>query len=86
MRFRMFFMNRYLCLMLGLSQSCLDRSMAFGPMFENNTPMERLERIHYVIASQIFERNESSPSSEDLTLTQTLDIELQRAVRTLPSR
>lgn len=86
MWFRIVFLDRYLCLMLGVSQGCVDRSMASETLLANDTPMGRLERIHCVIASQILERNESSPSSRDLTLTRTLDLELQKAARSLPSK
>lgn len=86
MWFRIVFLDRYLCLMLGLSQGCLDHSMASDAMLANDTPMGRLERIHCVIAFRILERNESKPSSHDLTLTRTLDVELQRAARSLPSK
>ncbi len=84
--FRIIFLDRYLCLMLGISQGSLDRSMASDAMLANDTPMGRLERIHCVIASRILERNESNPSSHDLSLTRTLDVELQRAARSLPSK
>ena len=86
MWFRIVFLDRYLCLLLGLSQGSLDRSMATSSMLANDTPMGRLERIHCVIASQILERNESKPSSQDLPLTRTLDVELQKAARSLPSK
>jgi hypothetical protein len=86
MWFRIVFLDRYLCLMLGLSQGCLDRSMASEAMLANDTPMGRLERIHCVIASRILERNESKQSSQDFSLTRTLDVELQRAARSLPSK
>ena len=86
MWFRIVFLDRYLCLMLGLSQGSLDRSMGSDAMLANETPMGRLERIHCVIASRILERNESKPSSNDLALTRTLDVELQRAARSLPSK
>lgn len=86
MWFRIVFLDRYLCLMLGLPQGCLDRSMASDAMLANDTPMGRLERIHCVIAFRILERNESKPSSHDLALTRTLDVELQRAARSLPSK
>ena len=84
--FRIVFLDRYLCLMLGLSQGSLDRSMASDAMLANDTPMGCLERIHCVLASQILERNESNPSSHDLSLTRTLYVELQRAARSLPSK
>ena len=72
--------------MLGLSQGCLDRSMASEAMLANDTPMGRLERINCVVASRILERNGSAPSSSDLVLTQSLDVELQKAARSLPSK
>jgi hypothetical protein len=86
MWFRIVFLDRYLSLMLGVSQGCLDRSMASDAMFENDTPIGRLERTHCVIASRILERNESDPSSHDIALTRTIDLELQRAARSLPSK
>ena len=86
MWFRIVFLDRCLCLMLGLSQGSLDRSMASDVMLASDTPMGRLERLHCVIASRILERNESKPSSNDLALTRTLDVELQRAARSLPSK
>ena len=84
--FRIVFLDRYLCLMLGVSQGSLDRSMASDAMLTNDTPVGRLERIHCVLASKILERNESNPSSHDLSLTRTLDVELQEAARSLPSK
>lgn len=86
MWFRIVFLDRYLCLMLGVSQGSLDHSMASDTMLATDTPMGRLERIHCVVASKILERNEASPSSMDLTLTQSLDRELQRAARSLPNK
>jgi hypothetical protein len=86
MWFRIVFLDRYLCLLLGVSQGCLDRSMASDAMLANDTPMGRLERIHCVIASRILERNEARPSSHDIALTRTLDVELQRAARSIPSK
>ncbi|KAF4614345.1 hypothetical protein G7Y89_g15392 [Cudoniella acicularis] len=86
MWFRIVFLDRYLCLMLGLSQGCLDRSMASDAMLANDTPMGRLERIHCVIASRILERNELKTNLYNHDLTQTLDVELQRAARSLPGK
>ena len=84
--FQIVYLDRYLCLMLGLSQGSLDRSMASDAMLANDTPTGRLERIHSVLASQILERNESNSGFHDLSLTRTLDVELQRAARSLPSK
>ena len=86
MWFRIISLDRYLCLMLGVSQGCLDRSMASDAMLANDTPMGRLERLHGTIASRILERNEYHQNSHDVALTQTLDVELQRAARSLPSK
>lgn len=86
MWFRIVDHDRYLCLMLGLSQGSLDRSMASETALANDTVLGRIERIHCAIASRILERNESPSSSHDPALTRTLDTELQRAARQLPSK
>ncbi|KAK9241853.1 hypothetical protein V1506DRAFT_574034 [Lipomyces tetrasporus] len=87
MWFRIVLLDRYLCLMLGVSQGCLDRSMASEALLGSDMPLGRLERIHCVIASRILERNESKMSAADEhTLTPTLDAELKSAARSLPSR
>ena len=83
---RIVFLDRFLCLMLGLPQGCTDRSMSSAAMLTTDLPMERLERIHCVVASRILERNGSDPSFHGLSLTRTLDLELQRAARSLPSK
>lgn len=86
MWFRILFLDRHLCLMLGFPQGSLDRSMGSEEVLETDTPMGRLERIHCVVASQILERNESRQHIEDTTLTRAIDMELQGAVRSLPSK
>lgn len=86
MWFRIVFLDRYLCLMLGVSQGCSDHSMASEALLASDTPMGRLERLHCVIASRIIERNELSMSAaEEASLTRKLDAELQSAARSLPS-
>ena len=86
MWFRVVFLDRFLCLMLGLSQGSLDRNMASEAILANESPMGRLERIHCVIASRILERNECLQTSHDITITRTLDVELQQAARSLPNK
>lgn len=86
MWFRIVDLDRHLCLMLGLPQGSLDRSMASEVMLQNDTSMGRLERIHCVTASRILERNDSGDASNNLLITRTLDMELQRAARSLPSK
>lgn len=84
--FRIVFAERHLCLMLGLPQGTLDQSMASKAMLAGDTPMGRLERVHCVVASRLLERNQSDPSSQDFSLTQELDAELQTAAAGLPSK
>ncbi|KAM3070354.1 hypothetical protein ACMFMG_010185 [Clarireedia jacksonii] len=86
MWFRIVFLDRFACLLLGLSQGSLDRSMASEALLANDTLMGRVERIHCVVASRILERNESKESSHNFSLTRSIDMELQKAARSLPSK
>ena len=86
MWFRIVFFDRHFCLMLGLPQGSLDRSMASDQMLGNDTPMGRLERMHCDLASQILELNESEPGTHYFALTQQLEEGLRRAARNLPSK
>jgi hypothetical protein len=86
MWFRIVLMDRYLCILLGLPQGSLDRSMASEAFLANDTPLGRLERIHCAIASRILERNQTNSNSHDVASTRILDLELQRAARILPSK
>ncbi|KAH3905214.1 hypothetical protein HBH56_221750 [Parastagonospora nodorum] len=84
--FRIVSLERHLCLMLGLPQGSNDHSMATEDLLAHETPMGRLERLHCVLASQILERNETLPGTNDAGLTQDLDKELQKVARSLPSK
>ncbi|KAJ5959008.1 uncharacterized protein N7479_006158 [Penicillium vulpinum] len=86
MWFRIVSLDRNLCLMLGLTQGSLDQSMATGTGFRDDIPMGRLERMHCTLASRILERNESDSCASDFSLTQSLDLELQKAGRSMPSK
>ncbi len=86
MWFRLVFLDRCLCLMLGVSQCSLDRSMASEAMLASDPAMGRVERIYCLVASRIIERNESKSNPLDLDLTRILDAELQGAARNLPSK
>lgn len=79
-------LERHICLMLGLPQGCLDHSMAADQLLMGETPLGHLERMHCVLASRILERNEANPSTNDIALTQALDLDLQQAARNLPSK
>lgn len=80
--FRIMFLDRFLSLLLGLPQACLDHNATFDAA----PGMEQLEREHCLVASRILERNGPEFSSHDYNLTQALDLELQRASRSLPSK
>ncbi|KAJ5982901.1 hypothetical protein N7481_005000 [Penicillium waksmanii] len=86
MWFRIVSLDRNLCLMLGLTQGSFDQSMATGTVFMDDIPMGRLESMHCTLASQILERNESDPYANESALTQSLDLELQKAGRSMPSK
>lgn len=83
---RIIILDRHLSLLLGIPQGCVDHSMASEARLANDSPMGRLERLHCVIMSRILERNESKLSSQDLAATRAIDLELQKAARSLPSK
>jgi hypothetical protein len=84
--YRILFLERHLCLMLGLPQGTLDRSMASEAALKNDTSMGCLERIHCVVSSRILERNHSALSSHDYSLTTEIDGVLQKAAARLPCK
>ncbi|THC92573.1 hypothetical protein EYZ11_007936 [Aspergillus tanneri] len=77
--------DRFLCLMLGLPQGSLDRSMSAESALAQDTPIGRLERLHCTIASLILERNEKDPGSYSFETTKEIDLKLQEAAQTMPS-
>ncbi|KAL4786962.1 hypothetical protein BJX76DRAFT_345822 [Aspergillus varians] len=83
--YRIVYIDRFMCLMMGLPQGSRDRSMATEAALAVDTPLGRLERVHCVIASRILERNESDPVSYPTDTTQEIDHELQKAAEMMPS-
>lgn len=83
---RIIILDRHLCLLLGLPQGCTDHSMATEIRLANDCPMGRLERLHCVVMSRVLERNASKPSCPDLAATRAIDLELQKAAGSLPSK
>ncbi|KAL4868838.1 hypothetical protein BDV12DRAFT_185569 [Aspergillus spectabilis] len=83
---RIIILDRHLCLLLGLPQGCTDYSVASETRLANDCPMGRLEHLHCVIMSRILERNASKPSCRDLATTRAIDLELQKAAGSLPSK
>jgi hypothetical protein len=86
MWFRIVHYDRYMCLILGLPQGSTDVSMASEALLATDTAMGGLERVQCVIASRILQRNVSDPTSVDVSVTQSLNKDLQRAAQTLPSK
>lgn len=72
------------CLQLGLPQGVPDSGTLSGTTFVNDTPTGRLEQTHCILASRILYRN--ADRSSDYALTRSLDSELEKAARNLPSR
>jgi hypothetical protein len=70
--------------MLGLPQGVPDSGTFSGTTFVNDTPTGRLEQTHCILASRILDRNAAKLA--DYTLTCSLDAELQKAARSLPSK
>ncbi|KAL4948801.1 hypothetical protein BDW69DRAFT_188918 [Aspergillus filifer] len=80
---RIVYIDRFMCLMMGLPQGSMDRTMAAKRYLDAGTPMGRLERLHCVIASRILERNDTgSASSDDI---RKIDRDLQTAADAMPS-
>ncbi|KAJ5980494.1 hypothetical protein N7481_007792 [Penicillium waksmanii] len=79
-------LDRQLCLLLGLPEGCTDHSMALDTYITNDCPMSRIEQRHCVAMSRILERNASKPSGRDLAATRAIDLELQTAAASLPSK
>ncbi|KAJ6133990.1 hypothetical protein N7523_000312 [Penicillium sp. IBT 18751x] len=80
---RITILDRQLCLLLGLPEGSMDHSMTH---IANDCPMGRLEQLHCVAMSRILERNASKPSGRDLASTRAIDLELQKAAGSLPSK
>ncbi|KAH8660492.1 hypothetical protein BX600DRAFT_523465 [Xylariales sp. PMI_506] len=83
---RLMYADRFVSLMLGLSQASTDAAMASDATLKDETDLGRLERLECAAVSRILERNEHGPSPDDLSVTLDIDAELQRAARTMPSR
>ncbi|KAE8369901.1 hypothetical protein BDV27DRAFT_104398 [Aspergillus caelatus] len=83
---RILILDHHLCLLLGLPQGCTNHSMASEAHLANDCPMGRLERLHCIIMSRVLERNASKRSCRDYATTRAIDLELQKAAGSLPSK
>lgn len=83
---RLVFLDRFLCLLLGLPQACNDRNMDYDMISKTNLQLARLEEVHCMVASGIIERNSHRADAGDAIITTSLDLELQKAARDVPSK
>ncbi|TPX09898.1 uncharacterized protein E0L32_008920 [Thyridium curvatum] len=99
--FRILYADRHLSLMLGLPAgthvnhfaSLPDPVDAAASNTDNSRPgdatlaaQDRLGYVHAMIAGRILERNEKDLGDEAFAMTQEIDLELQRATRTMPAQ
>ncbi|KAJ5533312.1 hypothetical protein N7494_009864 [Penicillium frequentans] len=82
--FRLVQMDRYLSLMLGLPPTSLEVTFATPKALEGCNPMERLERIHCIIAEHILRRTEADLN--DLAKTREDDKLLQEIAADMPAQ
>lgn len=83
--FRILYMERLLCLLLGLPQGSQDESVAMDAASGTKMhPMERLERLHSAIASKILKRNEGAEPPGDTIALRAIDLDLQDAANCMP--
>ncbi|GIJ86401.1 hypothetical protein Asppvi_005289 [Aspergillus pseudoviridinutans] len=85
MWFRIVYMDRYLSLLLGLPQGTTDKSMGAVSALQHEPPLGKFERQLTVIASCILERNESAFTTSAFMTTQSIDSELLRLSRSMPT-
>ncbi|KAL4867478.1 hypothetical protein BDV12DRAFT_186651 [Aspergillus spectabilis] len=83
--YRIVYIDRMLCLLMGLPQGSMDRSMAADTAITLDTPIGRLERTHCVITSRILERHDLDLASFSTDTVQEIDNELQKAAEMMPS-
>jgi hypothetical protein len=82
--FRIVNMDRFLSLMLGLSQGSPNQKFDFE--IPGETPTCKLERTHMMVAGKIIERNKNDPFLQDYTITQKLDVELMTVAQSMPDK
>lgn len=84
MWFRLIISDRYLSLMLGLPQGCLESPFGCPQSFDSCIPLERLERMESIAGGLLLQRNTSD--LHNLAKTQEIDRLLQQAAALMPPR
>lgn len=92
--YRLVFWDRYISLLLGFPVGSQGNEFASAEACEEDTPTERLEKVHTTLSARILERNRSpqhhssqtrnQSASLDYAVTQEIDLELEAAARSLP--
>jgi hypothetical protein len=80
--FRIIYMDRFVCLMLGLPAASLDIDVSVDMI--NDTPIGQLERTHTMVSKRILERDEADSTVDNFAMTETIDAELLAAAEKLP--
>lgn len=82
MWYRLIISDRYLSLMLGLPQGCLENPFGSTQALESCIPMERMERMESIAGGLILQRN--GADLHNLVKTQEADKLLQEAAALMP--
>jgi hypothetical protein len=85
MWFRIVYMDRYLSLLLGLPQGTTDKSIGAISALQHEPPLGKFEGQLTVISSCILERSESAFTPGAIMTTQTIDSDLLRLARSMPT-
>ncbi|KAH7009576.1 hypothetical protein EDB80DRAFT_838335, partial [Ilyonectria destructans] len=80
--YRMISCDRSLSLLLGLPLGCQDNNFASEAATNKDNALEKLEKLHAVVAAKIINRN-CSKNMDDFPLTQAIDLDLETGARYL---
>lgn len=83
--FRLLYIEHFICLLLGMPSS-YPYTTATVPVVLDDHPLERLEHLQVALAAKIMDRNERDPFFRNFDLTRSIDLDLQHAAATKPSR
>lgn len=83
--YRIVYFDRFFSLILGMPQGSTDISMGLASHVDD-TPMDRLERRHCILASHILQRNDNDSSCDSVTEVQAIDMNLRKLSESMPSK
>ncbi|KAI1264655.1 hypothetical protein F5Y18DRAFT_76142 [Xylariaceae sp. FL1019] len=83
--YRIVYMDRYLCLLLGLPQGSHDKSFGAPAALLGEPPLGQFERRLTVIASEVLNRNEDQLFNHDIGNTRSIDSELLMMAKSMPT-